>query len=132
MQILLAQLSLEQFTIGMTTRLPVVSKLQVFNVRRDPASVAPSIAVIAGPPILFRSRYHIGPDRIQFDIPVTGQQIAIVLHQACLMTDFPQGAGAIVFLVNVLRVTTARYLHRIGYRGFHRCRSKEMYVIGHF
>jgi len=51
--------------------------------------LTPGIASITGPGIITGMRNHPGPDRVHFNIPVTGQQMFFSLDQAGLVPVFP-------------------------------------------
>jgi len=62
---------------------------------------------ITRPPVLARGGHHVGSDRVQLDIAVTAQEVLRTVDQRGLVASFPQGAGALVRVVEILHVTAA-------------------------
>jgi hypothetical protein len=55
--------------------------------------------------------HHAGTHRLELDIALAGQEIAVLLGKTGTETPFPQRAAAVVGLVDVLDVAPSQALH---------------------
>lgn len=99
----------EQGAVTDKTGFPVTAECQILRVRGEPVlRLALSIAAVAGPAILRSVCYHAGAHPIQFDVPVTRQDVATIRHQAGPKTAFPWCAATLVGGVDVLHVAVSQ------------------------
>jgi len=60
--------------------------------------------MVAGPAIGAGAVDHSGADRVELNIAITGEQIILLLDQACLVAPVPQRAAAAIAMVDVEHV----------------------------
>ena len=105
----------EQFPIRVLTNLWIGIERPIEKMIGDQRiGLTPGMVTIAGPGVLLRGGHHVGGDRVEFDIPVTGQQIGVGIDQAGLVSAFPQGAATAVGLVDIGNVQPADVLQDLG------------------
>ena len=71
----------------------------------------PCVVVVAGPRVIGGISCHAGSDRIEFDVAVAGEQIAVSVGQRGFEATFPQCAGASVARVEATDIAAAYRLH---------------------
>jgi hypothetical protein len=72
-----------------------------------------------------------GTHRVQFDVPVTGQEVATVLHQAGSKAAFPKRAATLVGAVDILHVALAQMFHEQSRAMLCGGCEQQVYVICH-
>ena len=75
--------------------------------------------------------HHLGPHRIEFDIPVTGKQIALTFDQCCFVTPFPQCSRAFLHVVEILNITSSQRLKRLADAASPLRGHQQMHMICH-
>jgi hypothetical protein len=96
-----------------------------------PGRVAECMGVVAGPSVICRISDHAGPDRIKFDITLTGQKVRTALYQTRLETALEQGAGAAIGEIEIAHIQAAEELHASGQRISRIRRHQQVCVVGH-
>jgi len=78
------------------------------RVRLDDAiTVSGRVRSVTRPGTLARCRDHAGPHRVQFDVRLTGAEIAVGFDQRRTKASLEQRSGALIGPVDVLHVTLA-------------------------
>jgi hypothetical protein len=90
-----------------------------------------AVASVTGPLVIPGIPHHSCFHRIQFNIPLALQEVALPIHEAGLEAPLPEGAGALIFVIKVLSVTLAEGLHEHGQRLIRLRRHQKMGVIAH-
>lgn len=86
---------------------------------------------IARPRVLLRTLHHARPDRVEFNIPITRQEIALSIHQTGPVSPFPQRPCPLIRCIDILHVPPTERLHDFGdTRGLTRL-HEHMDMIGH-
>ena len=93
--------------------------------------LAQGITRVTGIRVLAGTLHHAGTYRIEFDVPLAGEQITVVLYQAGVVPALPQGAGAPVQSVDGLHVLATQGLHDAGDGGGPGGRDQQVHVVGH-
>ena len=122
----------EQFTIGVAATCRTGSERLVRWVRRNNRrSLALRIRAIAGPGIICWMIDHTRSDRVQFNIPVTTENIGFLVRQAGFVTSFPKVAAALVGPINVLNMSLSQVFHQFPWPIGAVRSDQKMHVIGH-
>lgn len=69
---------------------------------------------MTGPKVVRRIGDHAGPDRVEFDVAITAQQVSLILHRARLVASIAPRAGAPVAIVDIAHIAPAQGLHWCG------------------
>jgi hypothetical protein len=80
---------------------------------------------------MVRVIHNAGPDGIQLDVALACEQVAVRLHERCLVPALPERSGSIVKVVEVAHVSPAQRLHRCGQRGRPLRRGEQVHVVRH-
>ena len=89
------------------------------------------IIVIAGPWILCRMTHHPGPDRVEFNVPVTSLHVSFGRHHTALVPPLPQGARPLAGIIGISHIAAANRLDYLRDRKTILWRHQQVRVIGH-
>ena len=97
----------------------------------QPSGSSAGIEHIARPSILAWMVDHVCPDRVQFNVSITGDHVALGIHEARSMSSLPERAGSVIFLVDDSRVGATDSASNLGDRIIGQGCGQEVNVIGH-
>jgi hypothetical protein len=70
-----------------------------------------AIYLITSPTILTGVVYHVGRYRINFDVPLTGKKILLLLNNAGTKPPLPKSAASFIGSIDILNITLPQTLH---------------------
>jgi hypothetical protein len=94
-------------------------------------ALAQCVRAIAGPAVASRIVHHACAHRVQFDVAIAVQQIAVAIHKAGLVPPLPQGSAAVVAVVYIAHVSAPERLHEPAHLPHCRGCQKQVHVVGH-
>jgi hypothetical protein len=122
----------EEVQVASAARFLALGEGAINRVRNDHRIAdAQSVATVARPRIIARGLYHVRANRVQLDVALAGEQIAVRLDDRRAKAPFEKRAGPTVGPVDVLHLALSQSLHKqrrspIG------CRCHEqVQMIGH-
>jgi hypothetical protein len=66
--------------------------------------LAERVTMVAAPAVIGRTLRDVGTNGVELNVPVTDEEIPVTLHQACVISTFPQRAASAVRVVDVPHV----------------------------
>lgn len=75
--------------------------------------------------------HHLGPDRVQLDVAVAGQDVVLALGEAGPEATLPKRSRSLVGAVDVLHIALPEVLHHEGGAVFSLRGDQQVNVVGH-
>lgn len=109
---LIVQAMAEQFAIGGLPFGIISAEAEIFCLRRKRGiGLALGVASVTGPAIIAGMVNPVGADGIEFDIAITREHVVFAVDETGFVAAFPEGAAALINMVNVADIATADGLH---------------------
>jgi hypothetical protein len=122
----------EEFAVPGASRLVRIGQVQIQRVRRDHGiGNAERVAAVTRPEVLLRRANQACAHRIELDVALAGEEVAVGLDERRAEAPFEERPGAMVGAVDGLHVALAEPLHQPSGSAVGRGRHQQMQMVGH-